>query len=56
MSEENENKEKEKEIEVINGNGKDLEISPVYNHVKIDKVNNNPDKKQKIVIPENQKK
>ena len=48
--------EKKKDIEVINGDGKDLDISPVYDHIKIDKSNNQPDKKQKIVIPENKKK
>lgn len=56
MSDENINENEEKDIEVVSGDGKDLEISPVYDHIKIDKSNNQPDKKQKIVIPENQKK
>ena len=47
--------EKKKEIEVVTGDGKDLDISPVYDHIKIDKNNKQPDKKQKIVIPENKK-
>lgn len=39
-----------KEIKVVNGDGKDLNISPVYEHIK----SNNPqrdNKKKDIVIP-----
>jgi len=50
-----ENEEEKKEIEIVTGDGKDLEISPVYNHIKIDKTNNQPDKKQKIIIPEDKR-
>ena len=49
MSEE---KNPKKEIEVVNGDGKDLTISPVYEHIKSDddQINEN-NKKQNIVIP-----
>ncbi len=53
MSEENE--EEKKDIEVIKGDGTDLEISPVYDHIKMDKSNPKPNKNQKIVIPKNEK-
>ncbi len=49
-----ENKESKKEIKVVNGNGKDLNISTVYEHIKNkdsqdrDNANN---KKGDIVIP-----
>ena len=46
--------EEKKEIEVITGNGKDLNISPVYDHIKID-TNNNREKKKDIVIPKSSK-
>ena len=48
---ENENEPKKKEIEVIQGDGDDLNISPVYDHIDIEK----PDKekeKREIIIPE----
>lgn len=46
----NENKEEKKKIEVITGDGKNLNISPVYEHIKSDiKPDNN--KKKNIVIP-----
>lgn len=50
MSDDKENKE----IKVINGNGDELEISPVYDHLDIEK----PDtkKKKEIVIPKTKKK
>ena len=43
-----------KEIEVVNGDGKDLDISPVYDHIDIEKPNKEKEKK-KIVIPEEKK-
>ena len=46
-----EEEEKKKELEIVAGDGKDLDISPVYDHIKMDKSNNNTDKKQKIIIP-----
>lgn len=41
-----------KEIEIISGNGKDLNISPVYDHIDIEKPNIKKEKK-KIIIPKN---
>ena len=52
---ENKDKNKNKEIEVITGDGKDLNISPVYDHIKIDKPDNNSKKNKKIVIPKSKK-
>lgn len=46
MSDENEIK---KEIEIVNGDGSDLDISPVYDH--IDAVKPKKDKPKNIVIP-----
>lgn len=49
------NKEK-KDIEVVSGNGEDLEISPVYNHIPISKPKTNRNTDKKIVIPKENKK
>lgn len=43
---------KKKEIEVVAGDGKDLKISAVYDHIKTDKQKNDDDKKKTIIIPE----
>ena len=43
-------------LEIVEGNGKDLNISPVYDHIKMDKTSNTTDKKEKIVIPKKIKK
>lgn len=51
-----EQKEPQK-IEIVNGDGKDLkelDISPVYNHIDIEKPKEEQDKK-KIIIPEEKK-
>lgn len=45
MSEKN-----KKDIKVVSGDGKDLDISPVYEHIKSDNVPND-NKKKDIVIP-----
>ena len=45
------NNEEKKDIEVITGDGKDLDISPVYEHIKSDIVSDNGRKKKDIVIP-----
>lgn len=43
-----------KKIEIVSGNGKDLNISPVYDHIDIEKPKEKNDKK-KIIIPEQKK-
>ena len=49
-----EEKKKNKDIEVITGNGKNLDISPVYNHVKIDKRDTQKNKNKKIIVPKSE--
>ena len=49
------NKEK-KDIEVVTGNGEELEISPVYNHIPISKPKTDKKPEKKIVIPKETKK
>ena len=44
------NQEEPNEIEIVTGDDSELEISNVYDHLNLDKVRNNPDKKN-IVIP-----
>ena len=39
-----------KDIDVVSGNGTEIEISPVYDHIILDKPEKK-DKKQQIVIP-----
>ena len=50
----NKDQESKKEIKVVNGNGKDLNISTVYEHIKNkdsqDRDNTN-NKKRDIIIP-----
>ena len=43
-----------KKIEIVSGNGKDLNISPVYDHIDIEKPKEKKEKK-KIIIPNNKK-
>ena len=45
---------KKKEIEVVTGDGKELNISPVYQHEK-DDLTHNTNKNKKVVIPESSK-
>ena len=40
-----------KKIEVVSGNGKNLKISPVYEHLEIEKPKKDKAKKNNIVIP-----
>lgn len=47
MAEEKENK---KEIEVVSGDGSNLDISPVYEHIEAAKPKNNK-KPKNIIIP-----
>ena len=42
--------EKNKDIDVVSGDGTEIEISPVYDHIILDK-QEKKDKKEKIVIP-----
>ena len=44
-------KENPKKIEIINGNGKELDISPVYEHISTDKPKSAKKTKQNIVVP-----
>lgn len=43
-----------KKIEIVSGNGKDLNISPVYDHIDIEKPKEEKEKK-KIIIPNDKK-
>ena len=43
-----------KKIEIVSGNGKDLNISPVYDHIDIEKPKEKKEKK-KIIIPNDKK-
>ena len=43
-----------KKIEIVSGDGKDLNISPVYNHIDIEKPKEEKEKK-KIIIPRDKK-
>lgn len=45
--------EEKKEIEVITGDGKNLNISPVYEHIKLDDEPTDDKKKKHIVIHKN---
>lgn len=47
--------DKNNEIEIINGDGSDLNISPVYDHIKSGKPKCNDEKPKNIVIPKEQK-
>ena len=47
--------EEKKEIEVVSGDGTEIEISPVYDHIILDKPNNNNEKKGNIIIPKEKK-
>ena len=44
---------KSKDLEIVPGDGKDLDISPVYDHIEIEKPNMDDKNKQNIVIPTN---
>ena len=46
--------EEKKEIKLVTGNGKDLDISPVYDHIKLNKPTSR-EKKKDIVIPKSSK-
>ncbi len=46
--------DEKKKIKVVNGDGKDLDISPVYNHIDVEKPKDEK-KKENIVIPKEKK-
>lgn len=52
MSDKNENK---KEIEVVNGDGSNLDISPVYDHINAAKPKNKDKNPKNIVVPNEKK-
>lgn len=54
MSEERNENPKKRNIEIVTGDGKDLDISPVYDHVIIDKPVSN-EKKKNVIIPKEKK-
>jgi len=45
--------DEKKKIKVVTGDGKNLEISPVYEHLEVEKPKD--EKKENIVIPEEKK-
>ena len=49
-----EEEEKKKEIDVVSGDGSEIEISPVYDHIILDKPTK-IEKKENIVIPKEHK-
>jgi len=49
-------KQDKKEIEVVTGDGSDLDISPVYEHINAAKPKNRDKKPKNIVVPGEKKK
>lgn len=49
-------KENKKELEVVSGDGSNLDISPVYEHIEAAKPKNRDNKPKNIVIPGQKKK
>ena len=45
-----ENEEEKRDIDVVSGDGSEIDISPVYDHVILDKPNKK-EKKEQIIIP-----
>ncbi len=56
IEDDNEIEKKNIDIEVITGDGKNLNISPVYNHVKVDKPDIKRNKKKDIIVPKTKNK
>ena len=50
-----EDKEEQKQIEVVTGDGSDLDISPVYEHLNAAKPKSIEKKEKDIVIPKENK-
>ena len=51
MSENEESKKQKREIQVVTGDGTDLNISPVYDHIKSSNTPSNDKNKEEIMIP-----
>ena len=51
MANEKENKENKKDIEVVSGDGSNLDISPVYQHIGAAKPKNKDKKPKNIIVP-----
>lgn len=49
-----EEKEEKKDIEVISGDGSNLDITPVYDHISGENRNTNKEKPKNIVVPKSQ--
>lgn len=51
-------KDEKKEIEIVKGDGSELEVSPVFEHLNAvkPKTKDEEEKKEKIIIPETKKK
>lgn len=47
--------EKKKDIEIINGDGSNLDISNVYDHINAGKPKSNEEKPKNIIIPKSTK-
>ena len=52
-----EEEKKNADIEIVSGDGKNLDISPVYDHIKIDRDQdkNDNDANKEIIIPKSKK-
>ena len=48
--------QEKKDIEIVSGDGKDLKISPVYDHLKSAKPKPKKDNNKNIVVPTTNKK
>ena len=47
---------KKEEFDVVKGDGKDLNISPVYDHIKFDKKKDEPNiEKKEVIVPKKKK-
>jgi len=46
--------DKNKKIKIVSGNGEDLNISPVYDHIDIERPKEEKEKKE-IIIPKEKK-
>lgn len=44
-----------KDIEIVSGNGKDLDISPVYDNLDIAKPEEDTNTKKNVIIPKEKK-